>query len=200
MSCLDEIENLKNQDAAVKDEIENLKNQDAAVKDEIENLKNQVAAAKDEIENLKNQDAAVKDEIENLKNQDAAVKDEIENLKNQVAAVAAAIGKFGFLLQCGQQAPITFSEAFPNEVLSSGRKIGEGVFGEVFMLERPGEGRSVIKIIPIEGAQMVNGSVQKRYDEVLSELIITDFSSKGEYCPWRFVITGDLHNDVTIED
>lgn len=59
-------------------------------------------------------------------------------------------------------------------VLSSGRKIGEGVFGEVFMLERPGEGRSVIKIIPIEGSQMVNGSVQKRYDEVLSELIITE--------------------------
>ncbi|XP_054268797.1 uncharacterized protein LOC128990457 [Macrosteles quadrilineatus] len=99
------------------------------------------------------------------------LEDEIENLKNQDAA---AIGKVGFLLQCGQQAPITFSEAFPDEVLSSGRKIGEGVFGEVFMLERPGEGRSVIKIIPIEGAQMVNGSVQKRYDEVLSELIITE--------------------------
>lgn len=54
-----------------------------------------------------------------------------------------------------------------------GRKIGEGVYGEVFLC---GEGRpdmSVVKIIPIEGSLVVNGAVQKKFGEVLSELIIS---------------------------
>lgn len=52
------------------------------------------------------------------------------------------------------------------------RKIGEGVFGEVFMRKvggRPG----VLKVIPIEGDVAINGEPQKRFAEIISEIVIT---------------------------
>lgn len=54
------------------------------------------------------------------------------------------------------------------------KKIGEGVYGEVFLCEtkRP-PSRSVIKIMPIEGDFEVNEATQKSYGEVLSELLIS---------------------------
>ena len=52
------------------------------------------------------------------------------------------------------------------------RKIGEGVYGEVFLCESKAS-RSVIKIMPIEGDFDVNDAAQKSYGEVLSELLIS---------------------------
>lgn len=53
------------------------------------------------------------------------------------------------------------------------RKIGEGVYGEVFM-NKSADGHAVVfKIIPIEGAIEVNGEPQKTFNEVLSEIIIS---------------------------
>lgn len=57
-------------------------------------------------------------------------------------------------------------------ILQHCHKIGEGVYGEVFLFKNPNGGTSVIKIIPIEGDQMVNGERQKTFEEVLSEIII----------------------------
>lgn len=52
------------------------------------------------------------------------------------------------------------------------QKIGEGVYGEVFLLKNPTGGTSVLKIIPIEGSLIVNGEKQKKFNEILSEIII----------------------------
>lgn len=52
------------------------------------------------------------------------------------------------------------------------RKIGEGVYGEVFLNEGT-KSSFVLKIIPIEGDREVNGSQQKKFDEILQEIIIT---------------------------
>lgn len=57
-------------------------------------------------------------------------------------------------------------------VLENCVKIGEGVYGEVFMLKN-GKKKSVIKIIPIEGDQLINGEKQKTFEEIFSELVIT---------------------------
>lgn len=51
------------------------------------------------------------------------------------------------------------------------RKIGEGVYGEVFLYEN-GDEKNVIKIIPIEGEMDVNNERQKKFDEILSEIVI----------------------------
>lgn len=49
-------------------------------------------------------------------------------------------------------------------------KIGEGVYSEVFAFKDK-QSSSVIKIIPIEGSEIVNGEKQKTFEEVLSELV-----------------------------
>lgn len=54
------------------------------------------------------------------------------------------------------------------------RKIGEGVYGEVFLYEKNRQ-KSVLKIIPIEGVQLVNGEPQKKFNEILSEIVIAKY-------------------------
>lgn len=58
--------------------------------------------------------------------------------------------------------------------LSHLRKIGEGVFGEVFMYRSSPKCSVVLKIIPIEGHQLVNGEPQKKFLEILPEIIIAE--------------------------
>lgn len=48
------------------------------------------------------------------------------------------------------------------------RKLGEGTFGEAF-----GTGKVVFKVIPLAGARLVNGEVQKTAEEILAEAAIT---------------------------
>lgn len=52
------------------------------------------------------------------------------------------------------------------------KKIGEGVYGEVFLYSESGNPVSVIKIIPIEGVMEVNGEPQKTYREIFSEVCV----------------------------
>lgn len=51
-------------------------------------------------------------------------------------------------------------------------KIGEGVFGEIFQYQI-GRSKCVLKIVPIEGTMAINGAQQKRFDEILQEVIIS---------------------------
>lgn len=52
------------------------------------------------------------------------------------------------------------------------RKIGEGVYGEVFMNKTDAGRANVLKIIPIDGKLEVNGEPQKKFDEIISEIVI----------------------------
>nr|XP_060612824.1 serine/threonine-protein kinase haspin [Anolis sagrei ordinatus] len=74
--------------------------------------------------------------------------------------------------ECQQKGPISFEECLPLRTMRKCEKIGEGVFGEVFRAE--GErGAVALKIIPIEGAERVNGEPQKTFGEILPEIIIS---------------------------
>ncbi|XP_078050316.1 haspin isoform X2 [Augochlora pura] len=75
------------------------------------------------------------------------------------------------LEKCLQQDYILFSTYFSDSYLDHCRKIGEGVYGEVFLHEFCDE-KTVIKIIPIEGNEYVNGEPQKKFHEILSEIVI----------------------------
>ncbi|CAD1468461.1 unnamed protein product, partial [Heterotrigona itama] len=75
------------------------------------------------------------------------------------------------LQKCLQKDYIAFSTYFSDSYLEHCRKIGEGVYGEVFLYEYEDE-KSVIKIIPIEGSDYVNGEPQKKFHEILSEIVI----------------------------
>ncbi|KAG7197141.1 hypothetical protein KM043_007227 [Ampulex compressa] len=82
-----------------------------------------------------------------------------------------ATAKDVVLQRCAQQDYVPFLEYFPESYLQNCRKIGEGVYGEVFLYEYDGQ-KSVIKIIPIEGKELVNGEPQKKFAEILSEIVI----------------------------
>lgn len=70
--------------------------------------------------------------------------------------------------------PLT--QCFTESRLACCRKIGEGVYGEVFMT-RPNpanlNGATVLKVMPIEGDFLVNGEPQKKFEEILSEMVIS---------------------------
>lgn len=70
----------------------------------------------------------------------------------------------------------SFFHLFPFSVLTKCQKIGEGVFGEVYLNET-----YVLKIIPIEGDVEINGAQQKRFDEILQEVIISQELSALRY-------------------
>ncbi|XP_044740651.1 serine/threonine-protein kinase haspin homolog [Chrysoperla carnea] len=77
------------------------------------------------------------------------------------------------LKRCNQTDPIDFDFCYPDSVLQKCQKLGEGVYGEVFLLKNADGSATVLKIIPIEGPLPVNGEHQKKFDEIISEIIIT---------------------------
>ncbi|XP_050080575.1 serine/threonine-protein kinase haspin homolog [Anopheles maculipalpis] len=77
------------------------------------------------------------------------------------------------LARCGQQEPISFEKALANLDVVVERKIGEGVYGEVYLCTKPSGVQSVLKLIPIAGSLLINGEKQKTYEEILSEVIIS---------------------------
>lgn len=89
------------------------------------------------------------------------------------------------LRRCKQFEPQPFEEIYSAQSLRQCRKIGEGVFSEVFMNKTPSGRPVILKIIPIEGDQLINGEIQKKYDEILAEIIIA--------CELTELKNGELH-------
>lgn len=77
------------------------------------------------------------------------------------------------LRHCKQSEPLCFEDAYAANALRHCRKIGEGVYSEVFMNKSAVTGCPVVlKILPIEGDLAINGEPQKKFDEILSEIVI----------------------------
>ncbi|CAN8197418.1 unnamed protein product [Coccothraustes coccothraustes] len=74
--------------------------------------------------------------------------------------------------ECNQEGPIAFEECIPLNKMKDCKKIGEGVFGEVFQVDSE-RGPVALKIIPIEGTEKINGEAQKSFGEILPEVIIS---------------------------
>lgn len=51
-------------------------------------------------------------------------------------------------------------------------KLGEGCFGEVFLVHVNGK-EAALKIIPIAGEQVVNGEKQKSFRDILPEVVLS---------------------------
>ncbi|XP_070169948.1 uncharacterized protein Haspin [Polyergus mexicanus] len=94
-----------------------------------------------------------------------------ESHDNQIIKGHSTTAKDVVLQRCSQNSYLSFSYCFPDSYLEYCRKIGEGVYGEVFLYEYFDK-KSVIKIIPIEGEKLVNGEPQKKFNEILSEIVI----------------------------
>ncbi|KAA0190793.1 hypothetical protein HAZT_HAZT007058 [Hyalella azteca] len=77
---------------------------------------------------------------------------------------------------CGQTDVVPITRCFTPSVMRDLKKIGEGAYGEVFMSVQEGR-RKVFKIMPIEGNFRVNDEVQKTFDEIFSEILISIFAN-----------------------
>ena len=62
------------------------------------------------------------------------------------------------------------------------RKVGEGVFGEVFVGQF-GTARKarIFKIVAIEGRKLVNDQVQRKFEQIESEIIVSQYLNKLYY-------------------
>jgi hypothetical protein len=73
---------------------------------------------------------------------------------------------------CEQKEPISIDSILPSKQCDI-LKLGEGVYGEVFSFSRDTVGTVAIKVVPVEGAVVVNGENQKTLKEMLPEMVIT---------------------------
>lgn len=76
------------------------------------------------------------------------------------------------LRRCNQTDAVLFDECYPDKLLKNCHKIGEGVYGEVFLWRSGDGGVRVLKVIPIAGNIQVNGEQQKDFHEIISEIVI----------------------------
>lgn len=74
------------------------------------------------------------------------------------------------LRRCKQSDIIKFNQFYPNSVYKKCKKIGEGTYAEVYLNTQY---KSVMKIIPVEGEIEINGEVQKTYEQILPEIVIS---------------------------
>ncbi|KAL4113584.1 hypothetical protein QTP88_017190 [Uroleucon formosanum] len=72
---------------------------------------------------------------------------------------------------CHQQELISFESWLSPKYSNKWKKVGEGVYGEVFSYSS-GNRCTIVKIIPIEGQVDINGEQQKKMFEVCSEIVI----------------------------
>ncbi|XP_034363923.1 serine/threonine-protein kinase haspin [Arvicanthis niloticus] len=98
--------------------------------------------------------------------------------------------------ECNQEGPVPFSDCLSAEKLEHCEKIGEGVFGEVFQVFND-QTPVALKIIAIEGLDLVNGSHQKTFKEILPEIIISKelsfLSSEVYNCTGGFIGLNSVH-------
>ncbi|XP_050056674.1 uncharacterized protein LOC114130137 isoform X2 [Aphis gossypii] len=72
---------------------------------------------------------------------------------------------------CNQQELISFESWLNPKCSNKWKKVGEGVYGEVFSYSN-GYRCTIVKIIPVEGEVNINGEEQKKMFEVYSEIVI----------------------------
>ena len=82
------------------------------------------------------------------------------------------------LAACSKTTILTYDDIYPPDVMEGSKKVGEGRFGEVFLLGAAGEDRPVLKVVPIDGDIPVNGETQTTVEDMLSEVIISNALSK----------------------
>jgi len=82
------------------------------------------------------------------------------------------------LTACTRPDIAMFDSVYSPEYMEGSMKVGEGAFGEVFLLGSVGDDRPVLKVVPIDGDIPVNGEVQTSVEDMFSEVVISGSLSK----------------------
>lgn len=79
------------------------------------------------------------------------------------------------LSQCTRSSIIDFSDVYGPDTLVNSKKVGEGAFGEVFLISAADDAaeRPVLKVVPIGGDLKVNDEEQTKIMDMMSEVVIS---------------------------
>ena len=79
---------------------------------------------------------------------------------------------------CSLEKVVDIYQVYDSKILSTSTKVGEGAFGEVFLINSQEEAKPVLKVVPIGGELQVNGEEQTSYEDISSEVMISSFLSQ----------------------
>jgi len=78
---------------------------------------------------------------------------------------------------CSLSSVVHIDQVYDNDTLVKSLKVGEGAFGEVFLINSSEVNKPVLKVVPIGGDIEVNGEEQTTYEDILSEVTISSYLS-----------------------
>lgn len=76
------------------------------------------------------------------------------------------------LSKCSEKKIILFDKLYDGKILNSMKKVGEGTYGEVFLMNNNSE-PAVLKIVPVDGNSPVNGETQTKLSDMLAEIVVS---------------------------
>jgi len=74
---------------------------------------------------------------------------------------------------CTGEKVVAFSSYYDEDSLAGSRKVGEGAFGEVYMVGSQEKNKPVLKVVPIGGDIKVNDEEQTTLPDMMSEIVIS---------------------------
>ena len=77
------------------------------------------------------------------------------------------------LSKCSENRIVPFDKLCNQQVLKNSKKVGEGSYGEVFLLNFNELNSSVLKIVPVDGSCPVNGEPQTKLSDMLAEIVVS---------------------------
>ena len=77
------------------------------------------------------------------------------------------------LSKCSESRIVSFDKLCHQQVLKNSKKVGEGSYGEVFLLNFNELNSSVLKIVPVDGNCPVNGEPQTKLSDMLAEIVVS---------------------------
>ena len=76
------------------------------------------------------------------------------------------------LSKCSEKKIIPFANLYDHKTLSNMKKVGEGTYGEVFLLNND-DAPAVLKVVPVDGNSLVNGETQTKLSDILAEIVVS---------------------------
>ena len=77
------------------------------------------------------------------------------------------------LSKCSKNNIVEFGDIYDEECMASSRKVGEGAFGEVYLIGASSGENPVLKVVPIGGTVKVNDEEQTSLADMMSEVVIS---------------------------
>ena len=96
-----------------------------------------------------------------------------DNIDDSILAVPSIDILTKVLSKCSDKKIISFDKLCNQQVLKNSKKVGEGSFGEVFLLNINELNSSVLKIVPVDGTSLVNGEPQTKLSDMLAEIVVS---------------------------